>query len=723
MSAVDKSFHDAVAALKSGRAADAERLFRKVLDRKPSHVAALNLITVALMTLGRFAEAEPFIVRALKLAPNSDVSLYNYGLIAKRLNKPELAFAQFSKALDINSAVADTWNNRGTVLNQLRRYQEALSDFDRAILLKPNAAEVHANRGKSLNLLQRHDEALAAYDKAVALTPNLPEAWLGQANVLRELQRYDDALACYDKVLALRAGFAAALTGRGFVFLDTQRFDEALQAYDAALATEPTLTDAWLGRGHALYGLKQYENALMSYRRAQELKPDLAPAALGAGVTLAALSRPIEALDAFNAALRHDPGLAEAWLGGGNALYQAARYEHALQAFDRALSLQPDLEGALIGRGNVLTIEARYEEALATYDKVLAQRLSSRALIGRGNVLSRLHQDADALACYDQAIALGEDVAEACFSKSLVKLAHADYAEGWSLYEYRLIAPSLFAEDRRFAQPRWRGDQSLGGKTLLVHCEQGFGDTIQFARYLRLLEALNCRVVFEVQKPLFGLIRDAGLVADVVAKGDPLPPFDLHCPLLSLPLAFETRAETIPASIPYLVADRAKAAAWKERLADARPRIGVVWSGNPEFRYNGQRRIGLEKLLPLMSGRERWLSLQKDMNEDDRALMRSCADLEDLSPALTDFSETAAVMSQLDLVVTSDTSVAHLAGALGLPVWILLAFHADFRWLRDRDDNPWYPTARLFRQKRIGDWDEVAARVAQALSSRADESQ
>jgi tetratricopeptide (TPR) repeat protein len=718
MSAVDKSFNDAVEALKSGRLGDAERLFRKVLDRKPSHVGALNLITVALMTLGRFVEAEQFIVRALKLAPNSDVSLYNHGLIAKQLNKPEIAFAQFSKALDVNSTVADTWNNRGTVLNQLRRYQEALSDFDQAILLKPNAAEVHANRGKSLNLLKRNDEALTAYERARALAPTVPEILLGQANVLRDLRQHDEALACYDKVLALRPGLAGAFTGRAVVFLDTDRFEEALQAYDAALAAEPTLADAWLGRGNALYGLERHDSALASYRRAQELRPNLAQAFLGAGVVLAALSRPLEALDAFNIALQHDADLAEAWLGRGNALYQAARHEEALQAFDRALLLKPDLEGALIGRGNVLTIEARYEDALATYNKVLARRLSSKALIGRGNALSRLHRDADALACYDQAIALGEDLAEARFSKSLVKLAHGDYAEGWPLYECRLTAPSLNAEHRGFEQPRWSGDQPLDGKTLFVHSEQGFGDTIQFARYLPLLEPLHGRVVFEVQKPLFGLISDAGFAADIVARGGPLPAFDLHCPLLSLPLAFETRAETIPTAVPYLVPDRAKTAAWKERLADPRRRIGVVWSGNPEFRYNGQRRIGLDKLLVLISARERWFSLQKDMTEDDRALMRSCADLEDLSPALADFAETAAVMSQLDLVITSDTSVAHLAGALGVPVWILLAFHADFRWLRDRDDSPWYPTARLFRQTKIGDWDDVVARVAEALSSR-----
>jgi hypothetical protein len=297
----------------------------------------------------------------------------------------------------------------------------------------------------------------------------------------------------------------------------------------------------------------------------------------------------------------------------------------------------------------------------------------------------------------------------------MTRLTLGDFDGGWKEYEWRWKTGALAAQRRQFKAPLWLGDAPVSGKTILLHAEQGFGDTIQFIRYAPLLASRGAKVVCEVQPELLSLLsRFDGI--DVIAKGEPLPPFDLHCPLLSLPFAFGTKLETIPASIPYLAPSAERLAHWRDRLPRGGPRAGFVWSGSSSHKNDSNRSIPLARLAALFADPSlACFSLQCELRDADNEALRGLPNLVQLGGGLRDFADTAAVISLLDVVISVDTSVAHLAGALGKPVVILLPYAADFRWMRGCDETPWYPTAKLFRQPAFGDWDSVIARLSDEL--------
>jgi hypothetical protein len=315
---------------------------------------------------------------------------------------------------------------------------------------------------------------------------------------------------------------------------------------------------------------------------------------------------------------------------------------------------------------------------------------------------------------------LRPDFAEAHWNEALLSLLTGDFSRGWAKYECRWKKEPLVLSKRNFSQPLWLGADAIDGKTILLHSEQGFGDTIQFCRYVPLVAARGARIILEVQRPLQELMTNLASAAQVISKGDPLPDFDLQCPLLSLPLAFGTRLETIPSAMPYLQTSVQALKDWQARLGPkVRPRIGVAWSGNPTHKNDQNRSISLRSLLPLLDIEATFVSLQKDIRHDDAAVLKEHSDILQFGDALKNFSDTAALISQLDLVISVDTSVAHLAGALAKPVWVLLPFIPDWRWLLDRDESPWYPTVRLFRQEDTRAWDSVIVRVHADLISAA----
>jgi protein O-GlcNAc transferase len=371
MSDVATIFSQALSALNGHDIKTAENGFRQVLQRDPSHVPALNLLTVALMSTGRFADAEPFIAKAVGLNQGSDVSFYNYGLIAKHLNKPKLAYEQFTHALKLNPNVSETWNNRGTVCNDLKQYGDAISNFDKAIELRPDYAEAHTNKGKSLSEIKRYDDALAVYDKALSIKPDLVEAWLGRANVFHDLKRHDEALAAYDKALSIEPALAEAWLGRGNVLTEFERYDEALAAYDKAVSIKPNLAIAWVGRGNVFTGLRRYDEAFAAYDRALSVKPDLENAWLGRGSLFLDLNRYDEALSAYDKAVSLKPDFAEAWLGRGNVFFKLRRHDDALADYSTALSIKPDLANAWRARGNVHFEKNSTDKALSDYQQAL----------------------------------------------------------------------------------------------------------------------------------------------------------------------------------------------------------------------------------------------------------------------------------------------------------------------------------------------------------------
>jgi hypothetical protein len=393
------------------------------------------------------------------------------------------------------------------------------------------------------------------------------------------------------------------------------------------------------------------------------------------------------------------------------------RWEECLRHATDALALDPRHVEVLCNRGAALRMLGRPAEALADYDRALALApAKAEVLNNRGVALAALNRHAEAIECYDAALRVAPDYARAGFNRGLSRLVSGDFAGGWADHEHRWRGGDRPMQPPSSPKPPWTGREDIRGKTILVGAEQGLGDMIMCGRYARLLRDRGARVVVEAHPPLKALLQGQDGIDEVIALGEPLPPHDHHVPIMSLPLAFGTRVETIPRDVPYLFAPPAHVERWRAALASApRPLVGLAWSGSATLRNDRNRSIPLARLEPLRRVDATFVCLQKDIRDTDRAALGAARPILHFESGLVDFRDTAALASLMDVIVTVDTSLAHLAGALAKPTWILLPFSPDWRWLLGRDDSPWYPTARLFRQPQPGDWETPIHHVAEAL--------
>jgi Tfp pilus assembly protein PilF len=486
------------------------------------------------------------------------------------------------------------------------------------------------------------------------------------------------------------------MNARGGVSMQ-QIFDRALALYQAGHLTEAEQLCLQILRAH-----KRHFGALhlLGVIRHQQGRND-------------------EALDALSAALKAQSNSASARANRGLVLMALGRHKEALADFDRALAIQPDCVEALTNRGNALHGLDRLEDAVASFDRALAlQPAHVDAHYNRGIALHGLNRHAEAVTSYQRALALRPDYADAHWNEALTRLALGDFAEGWKKFESRWWTSDCKTSGLKFPQPLWRGEP-IDGRSILIYAEQGLGDTIQFVRYVPMVAERGAKVVLAVHSELKELLASAAGAAAVFGENEPLPGTAFQCPLLSLPLAFGTTAETIPAKVPYLSANDAAVARWRERLPQtAALRVGLVWSGNPSFNQDRRRSPQLSRVLPLLATPGVvFYSLNPGIGASDVAALAAHRNVIHLGPQFRNFSDTAAVISLVDLVITSDTAVAHLAGAMGRPVWIMLHDAPDWRWALDRERSSWYPSARLFRQEEAGDWAGVVARMQNELTA------
>jgi tetratricopeptide (TPR) repeat protein len=704
----------AVAAYQCGRLGEADDLARAILGVRPDYFDALHLIAVINARQRRFGEALASYDQALAVQRDHAGALCNRGVTLHELKRFDEALASYDRAVAVRPDYAEALFNRGITLQELKRFEEALASYDRALLLRPAYAEALSNRGNTLHELKRFDEALASYDRALALRPDHGGALSNRGNTLHELKRLDEALASYDRALALQPDHAEALFNRGMTLHEMNRFDEALVSYDRAVAVQPDHAEALCNRGNVLLDMKRFDEALASYERALTVRRDYTEALYNRGMALRELKRPDEALASYERVLAVRPDHAEAFYNRGVMLRELKRLDEALASYDRALAVRPDYFEALNNRGVTLHDMERFEEALASYERALTVRPDYvPALTNCGVTLHQLRRLDEALACYDSSLALNPGYVDGHFNKALLQLLKGDYDAGWREYEWRRWKEeNLTAFKRDFTQPLWLGQTAIDGKTILLHAEQGFGDTIQFCRYAPLVAGRGARVLLEVPFPLKDLMAGLAGVAEVISPQEKAPDFDLHCPLLSLPLALGTRIESIPAQVPYVTVPPESLRRWSSASGPKRKlRIGLAWSGSSAHKSDAIRSIDLRSLLPLLNIDAEFASLQKDVRADDAMVLKERGDIVHFGDKLDSFADTAAIIANLDLVISVDTSVAHLAGALAKPVWVLLPFLPDFRWLLEREDSPWYPTARLFRQRTPGDWSDVIGRV------------
>ncbi|HXE56267.1 MAG TPA: tetratricopeptide repeat protein [Tepidisphaeraceae bacterium] len=648
---IDQALQLAIQQHQAGRLENAESLYRQILSIDPRQPDATHLLGVLLHQRGKHGEAENMIRLAIEISP-----------------------------------AAEYYSNLAAVLEVQGRSADALDAHRTALATNPNSPAAHNNYGSLLQQSGKFDEAQAEFRRAMALNPHYPEAHLNLGNLLRELGRHAESLAEYQSALRLRPNYA----------------------------------DAQLNEGLALWKLGRMEDATAAFSRATQLRPSFPEAYLHLALLCEQLGRPADTIRAAGMALSQRPYYPEAFSTLGNALKSERKLDEAIAAYRESLRLRPDSAEVLSSLGAALQDRGDLDEAVAAQQQALALRpVLPEAYVNLATACREAGRFDDANDACIRAVELRPGYAEAEWNLGLGRLLEGNLKEGWELYEARLRVRGLVAQ-RPFRQPLWEGSP-LDGKTILLHAEQGFGDTIQFVRYAPLVADRGGRIVLQCPSALKRLLSGQLGIECVISESDPLPTFDVHCPLMSLGRVFGTTLESIRNKVPYLKADADEAERWRERLAADAPglKVGLVWAGRETHKNDRNRSIRLADLAPLVergavSG-VRFYSLQKREPAGQLRTTPIGDQIIDYTDQLNDFADTAAFISNLDLVIAVDTAVAHLAGALAKPVWLLLPYSPDWRWMLGRSDSPWYPTIRLFRQSKRKDWHDPLEQIAVEL--------
>jgi tetratricopeptide (TPR) repeat protein len=597
-----------------------------------------------------------------------EIAVQNYQ--AGRLSEAERICHQI---VDVDSSCVDGWNLLGVIALQSGQHEIAVDRLKRAFALNPRNAEVCNNLGIALQKCKACEEAIGIFNQALELRPDFVEAHYNLANSLKERNRFDEAIVCYRRVLKANPDFADAYLNLGDAFVAQDNATEAANCYQKVTDLRFDSGEAYYKLGCACHELARLNEAVACLSQCILLMPDFAPAHFMLGTVLQKQGALQDAAARLYRALELSPDHWEAKLKLGSVLHRLGKIDEAVHCYFQVLERNPECPDAYNNLGVVFQTQGLLEKAAAYFDKALELR---------------------------------PDYPGARSNRSLVMLAQGDFQRGWQEYEWRWKTGDLQARD--FAGPRWNGEP-LEGKTILLWAEQGLGDTIQFIRYAALAKSRGATVVIEAPKPLLKLLANCPGIDRLVGCGDEIPSFDVHAPLLSLPAKFETTLTTIPADVPYVFADVSLVSEWHERLKDIHGlRIGINWRGRKGQGSFRSRDIPLDcfAMLAQIPG-VRLISLQKDLQhgELEAAHYRvPIVDVGDFDTSRGAFMDSAAIMKNLDLVISSDTSLPHVAGALAVPVWVALPFGSEWRWLLGRSDSPWYPTMRLFRQQAAGDW-------------------
>ena len=537
------------------------------------------------------------------------------------------------------------------------------------------------------------EKAVGYYLQALRVNQDYFDALFKLAGMYYGNHNFTDAIIYYRRAATVRPDCHQACYNLGLCYLQTKAFDDAIVQFKRTIELDPHHERAYLNLGFALEKQNKYEHAIEQYKKAGELQPDLF----------------------------------EAHYHLGNVLKHLERLEEAIEPYQNALRLQPTHTGAIMELANTFNMLEHTEQALALYIKALEVKPNlNAALYNFGFTLKKLGRTHEAIHIYQKVLEQNPDYALAHFGLASACLTIGDFKRGLEEYEWRWQA---YNEDPvLFDVPLWDGS-NLSGKTIIIYTEQGLGDTLQFIRYTKLIKEQGATIIFQTQRPLKDLIKRCPYIDCIITKNDPAPAADYQIPLMSLPRVFSTRVETIPADIPYLYADPQRVAHWHNQLAhDKNFKLGICWQGNAHYQTQSLRRAVAAKSLPLatlaqlstINGVSVYSLQHVDGTEqfselDSRYVVHTFGD--DFDKTHGRFMDSAAVIENLDLIISVDTSIAHLAGGLGKPVWLLLPYPTDWRWLTDRTDSPWYPTMRLFQQPKIGDWDAVIRQVVQELTT------
>jgi tetratricopeptide (TPR) repeat protein len=678
---------------------------------QPSSFAA-NLTQLA----GRFQ-------LALAQNPQNAEALVGISLVALVSGQISAAVAMAQAAVATGPSLTIAWIMLGQALKSSGRTADAAKAYSQAVTLDGLCVLAHTGLGELHLAAGEAERALVEYDLALCSNPTLAAAHVGRGHALAWLRSYPEALACYEQALVFSPHLPEAEFACGFILARQGRHAQAITRYRRAVYLQPDFAAAWMNLGCLLRDEGQDLFAHAALERVVQLRPDMIAGWLNLALVERDRDNIAKAEECLQRALSLDPSNCNALVAWSQFRLAAHDLSGAWEAVNKALAHSPDNPEAVNMKGILLHTEDRLEEAVAAFLRAEALGcLSSPS--NRGNSLMDLGQHAESLAAHRLAAVQDSHNAGSAYNLALTELRLGEWQQGWPRYEARLRFREVVRHPMHFQQPRWQGEP-LAGRRILLHAEQGLGDAIQFCRYAPLVAARGGSLILQVHQPVVRLLQSLAVVrsgqAVVVPLGAAPLPFDLECPLMSLPAIFTTTVDTVPWAGAYLAADPALVAERRSCFSTSGLRIGIAWAGNPRYRADHRRSMHLSTLLPLLHAFDAdWISLQKGKAADQLtallADLPSSIRIYDGSSRDTDLAETAALIETLDLVITTDTSIAHLAGAMGKPVWILLSHLADWRWMQDADTSPWYPTARLFRQSAPGDWPGVFARVIAALT-------
>ncbi len=704
-----------------GDVAEAEKSYRKaiVLDSRNAD-AHLNL-GVLMEGQSRFEEARDAYERALKHGSDSIAAQIGLGNALVALDEPTRGLKHLKRAIAAAPQNAAAHTAFGNALMQEGRREDAKASHERAVELAPDSPDAHFNLGNWFLKGQDHKAAIARYERSLELKPRQADALNNLGMAYAELKDNEAAERNFLRALEYSPAYVEAHFNLGNVMAARKRHREAIECFDRALRFAPAHAKALHNRGAAHEQLGDTEAAERSYRQAVVADPGYREVLSNLGMLLAQRAEH-EGIEILEGVVKREPKSADAHFNLGNALAANKRHREAMRCFDGAIQLSPSFAKAFQNRGAAQEQSGETEAAERSYRQAVVADPGYREVQSNLGMLLAQRGSREGIEILEEIVRREPESAEAHSSLGIARLAQGDYLRGWPEYEWRWAREKFTSPRRGFSQPQWRGEP-LTCQTILLHAEQGYGDTLQFSRYAPLVAARGGRVVLEVQPALERLLARMPGITACVGNGQPLPPFDLHCPLMSLPLAFATTLETIPPPVsleeapdkalsegPGKVGGEAQAAA----AAHGDLKVGLVWAGNPKHHMDALRSVQLSAYLPLAAIDGVWFASLQLGAAAEQASQWPGALSEPLREA-RDFADTAAVIYELDLVITIDSALAHLAGTLGKPVWVLQSPLPDWRWGLAGDTTPWYPSARLFRRTASEQWSDVMTRVTAAL--------
>ncbi len=712
---VGECLNQGLAHHRAGKFAEASACYAAILRTLPAHADALHLSGLIARERGDLLASEHLITQAIHSRSTVSAFHYNLGNTLEQLGKRREAVESYRRALSMDPQNLPALQRIDGAMSEQADPAEVIALYEAFLKHSPDSAEAHYDLGRLQQRIGNLSNAVRYYRKAITLQPTCFEFHFNLAAMLFQSGQFADAAASYRQAILLRPEDAEAHYSLGVV-LQALKDENAVACYRKAIALQPVCFEFHFNLAAVQFQSGQFADAAASYRQAILLRPEDAEAHYSLGVVLQTLKDENAAMQAYISALRINPDYPQALSNLGALCVDRDDPKTAEGLLRRSIALDPSNASAHCNLANALAKLGNIAGALESSRTALTlDPTHALALCNLGVHLESFGDTAGAMQCYQAALAAHPDSQLAQYFVGLQHLLSGNFAAGWQGYEARWATPDFRHMRPNSLPPQWRGEDIRGSRILIYH-EQGFGDTLQFVRYVPRVAALGATVVLKVQPPLVRLLRSiySGAITVVSTESEEGSDAEWSCPLLSLPQVFGTNLANIPQDVPYLPADPLEAHAWAERLSANGLRVGLVWAGNPKHTRDRLRSIALEQLgrLTRMQG-VTFYSLQKGAASTDPA--SSPLPIIDLSEHLEDFAVTAAVIANLDLVICVDTAVAHLAGAMGKPVWLLLAHVCDWRWLRDRTDSPWYPTMRLFRQQAIGRWGDVLEQVEQEL--------